>query len=200
LIFRINSIWILVYDDANSHSKWTEDWGADQAAQLDHALFEPWSYSDPRPSLRWDPVDDRRYALRAFDPTNASASPIMTVRGANRLAIEALPWLPTFPYNGDARTRGFTRRKREVDFTWPIWSCWLGPETVRSLLTLDELYKKRPTRDSLEARGIVEVYRSRRVGGYYRNFSPAVACFGRMPGSSEVMESSPTLSARQLRR
>ena len=49
------------------------DTGATAAAHLDHALFEPWSYSDPRPSLRWDPLDDRRYAYRAFDPTNGAS-------------------------------------------------------------------------------------------------------------------------------
>src|SRR5205823_3090954 len=133
------------------------------------------------PSLRWDPIDDRRYALRAFDPTNASASPILTVRGANRLAVEALPWLPTFPCNGNARTRGFSRRKREIDFSWPIWNCWLKADTVRSLLGLAELYKDPLPRTSLEARRVVEVFRCRRIGGYYRNFSPAVACLGRMP-------------------
>ncbi len=158
-----------------------EDTGATTAAHLDHALFEPWAYSDPRPSLRWDPLDDRRYAYRALDPTSA-ASPILTVRGANRLAIEALPWLPTFPCNGNARTRGFSRRSgRVVDFTWPIWDCWLSADTVRSLLGYGELYKDEPCRSNLEARGVAEVFRSRRIGGYYRNFSPAVACMGRVP-------------------
>ena len=159
-----------------------EDQGATTAAQIDHALFEAWSYTDPRPSLRWDPVDERRYALRAFDPTNAAASPILTVRGANRLAIEALPWLPTFPCNGDARTRGFSRRKnRSLDFTWPIWRCWLKADTVRSMLTLPELYADPLPRDDMRARGIVELFRSRRIGGYYRNFSPSIACLGRLP-------------------
>lgn len=156
--------------------------GATTAGHLDQALFEPWSYTDPRPSLRWDPVDDRRYAYRAFDPTNASASPILTVRGANRLAIEALPWLPTFASDGGARTRGFVRRaNRDIDFTWPIWDCWLAADVVRCLLGLGELYAEKPPRTHLEARGIAEVFRARRIGDYYRNFSPAVACLGRIP-------------------
>ncbi|GIW91737.1 MAG: hypothetical protein KatS3mg109_2169 [Pirellulaceae bacterium] len=61
---------------------------------LRKALFEPWGYEDDRPSLRWDPEDDRRYALRWSDP---SGDPIRTVRGANRLAIEALPLFPYRP-------------------------------------------------------------------------------------------------------
>jgi hypothetical protein len=152
--------------------------GAGTAAHhIDQALFETWSYADPRPSLRWDPIDDRRYALRAFNPTDPSASPIQTVRGANRLAVEALPWLPTFPCAGGAKTRGFSAIDREVTFSWPIWGPPLAAATARSLLGLSELVIPRP-RPSLRERGIVEIFRSRRVGGYYRNFSPGVASWG----------------------
>ncbi len=159
----------------------TSNGGATTADQLDCALFEPWLYSDPRPSMRWDPVDDRRYALRAFDPTNASASPIMTVRGANRLAIEALPWLPVIPRREKAVTRGFLRSNKVVSFRWPIWEPAISADTVRSLLGLDELYREKIPRFSLRARGVVEVFSSRRIGGYYRNFSPAVSCLGGTP-------------------
>jgi hypothetical protein len=153
--------------------------GGTAAGHLDHALFEPWSYSDPRPSLRWDPVDDRRYALRAFDPTDPATSPIRTVRGANRLAVEALPWLPTFPVAGDVATRGFVRRGRELILSWPLWGPPLTAATVASLLGLAELVADDPPRSTLQPRGVVEVFRARRVGGYYRNFAPGVACWGR---------------------
>ncbi|HXH05589.1 MAG TPA: hypothetical protein VNI83_03260, partial [Vicinamibacterales bacterium] len=33
------------------------------AVRVYETLFEPWSYRDERLSLRWDPVEDRRYAL-----------------------------------------------------------------------------------------------------------------------------------------
>jgi hypothetical protein len=146
--------------------------------QLEHALFEPWSYADPPPALRWDPVDDRRYALRAADPAKDPHAPIRTVRGANRLAVEALPWLPTFPAGAAASTRGFSRSGRTAAFVWPIWSPPLGPDTVSSLLGLRELYGKGPPSEALRARGVIEVFRARRTGGYYRNFAPAVACWG----------------------
>jgi hypothetical protein len=169
------------------------DVGAGTAAHhLDHALFEPWSYSDPRPSLRWDPVDDRRYALRAFDPTDPATSPILTVRGANRLAIEALPWLPTFPSRGGAVTRGFLRRGRELFFSWPIWDAPLTAVTVASLLGLPELVADAPRRPELQPRGVVDVFRARRVGGYYRNFAPGVACWG--PSAHGRVNFSPMLS------
>jgi hypothetical protein len=150
-------------------------------SQLDHALFEPWSYPDPGPSLRWDPADDRRYALRAADPAKDPHAPIRTVRGANRLAVEALPWLPTFPIGSGVMTRGFARSGRVLLFTWPIWRPSLGANTVATVLGLTELYRDSPPRNELAARGIVEVYRARRIGGYYRNFAPAVACWGMIP-------------------
>jgi hypothetical protein len=169
----------------------TKDVGGGTAAHhLEHALFEPWSYSDPRPSLRWDPVDDRRYALRAFDPTDPATSPILTVRGANRLAVEALPWLPTFPSGGSVATRGFLRRGRELFFSWPIWDRPLTAATVASLLGLAELVADKPRRSELGPRGVVDVFRARRVGGYYRNFTPGVACWGqnaRRPGASTAV-------------
>ena len=138
-----------------------EDQGATTAVQLDHVLFEPWSYTDPRPSLRWDPVNDRRYALRAFDPTNASASPILTVRGPTGLPSKVSPGCRPSPATV-MQGREASRRNRAVDFTWPIWNCWLRADTVRSMLSLDELYDDKPKRTKLEPRGIVEIFRSRR--------------------------------------
>jgi hypothetical protein len=68
-----------------------------------------------RPSLRWDSVDYRRNTLRAFDPPDPATAPILTVRGANRLAVEALPWRPTFlREGGDVATLSFLRRGREL--------------------------------------------------------------------------------------
>ena len=137
------------------------------------SLFEPWQYSDPKPSLRWDPQDDRRYALRWKEP---SGDPVRTMRGANRLAVEALPLFPTAPGERQLHTTGFTQRRGEgVLFTWPIWEVPLNIDTVRSLLSLAELQKPRPDRKSLLARGVVEIYRSQRITrDKYRNFIPAV--------------------------
>ena len=142
-------------------------------AALKRSLFSPWRYTDPRPSLRWDPIDDRRHALRWKNP---SGDAVQTMRGANRLAIEALPLLPTSPGERRLHTTGFSERRGEgVHFTWPIWETPLAVELVRSLLSLEELQQSRPNRDSLLARGIVEVYRSERITvDKYRNFAAAV--------------------------
>ena len=148
-----------------------------ETTERDHlrtSLFEPWRYSDGRPSLRWDPADDRRYALRWRDPSDAK-SPIMTMRGANRLAVEALPLFPTAPGERRLNTTGFSQRRGEgMFFTWPIWEGPLGADVVRSLLSLDELQVPQPDRVQLRARGVVEMYRSRRITtGKYRNFTAA---------------------------
>jgi hypothetical protein len=141
--------------------------------QLRGALFASWSYSDPPPSLRWDPMDDRRYALRWDEP---SGDPIRTVRGANALAIQGLPLFPTQPRDGTLETTGFYRVPRKgVFFTWPIWEDPLPLDVVRSLLALRELQAESPAPQRLRALGVVEVFRSQRITqGKYRNFTYGV--------------------------
>jgi hypothetical protein len=135
---------------------------------LQRALLEPWDYRDEKPSMRWDPVDDRRYALRWSDP---SGDAIKTMRGANRLAIEGLPLLPTCPVGKRLATTGFNTFSF---WTWPIWEPWLSGEVVKTLLALEELQSKIPDRRLLMARGIGEVFRCERITvGKFRNFTPA---------------------------
>ena len=142
---------------------------------LHSALFDHWQYSDDRPTLRWDPADDRRYALRWGNPGDTRKNPIRTVRGANRLAVEAIPLFPTAPNGGQLRTTGFTlRRGVGVSFTWPIWESQLRLDVIRSLLSLSELQATQPDRARLLAMGVVDVYRSQRIAnGKYRSFLPA---------------------------
>ncbi len=150
-------------------------WELIQTTEPDHlraSLFLSWQYSDDRPNLRWDPVDDRRYALRWKKP---SGDPVRTMRGANRLAVEALPLFPTAAGERRLHTTGFSQRSGEgVSFTWPIWDGPLNIDTVRSVLSLAELQEPKPNRDRLLAMGIVEVYRSERITrDKYRNFTAA---------------------------
>ncbi len=137
------------------------------------SLFNRWNYTDAGPSLRWDPADDRRYALRWQQPSN---DPVRTVRGANRLAIEALPLLPTVPRGNELETTGFTQQKhKNVFWTWPIWTSALNIDVVRSLLALPELQRVSPNRKELQSMSIEEVYRSQRITqGKFRNFTMAV--------------------------
>ena len=147
---------------------------------LYRALFESWRYDDPvqNATLRWDPVDDVRYALRDRNP---SGDPVRTnsgsVLGANRLAIEGLPLFPTTPDATRLETTGFRGQKASNTFwTWPIWTRPASVEVVRSLLSLRELQCEAPDRDSLRPRGISEVFRAQRLTvGKVRNFTPARA-------------------------
>ena len=143
---------------------------------LRNSLFSPWRYADPRPSLRWDPMDDRRHALRWHDPSDSSRSPVRTMRGANRLAIEALPLLPTAAVGRRLHTTGFSPRRNEgVLFTWPIWDTSLSLDSVRSLLGLPELQESQPRHDRFTAMGVAAAFRSERITvGKYRNFTNAV--------------------------
>ena len=128
---------------------------------LQTSLFETWQYTDDKPNLRWDPVDNRRHALRWLAPTD---DPIKTMRGANRLAVEALPLFPTVPGKTILHTTGFSQGGGEgVFITWPIWESALQVNTVKSLLSLDELQVSSPNRAHLRAMGVVEVYRSERI-------------------------------------
>lgn len=146
---------------------------------LHKVLFDVWRYDDPvqNMTLRWDPSDDNRYALRWSDPSGDSDRKSMgSMWGANRLAIEALPLLPTFPTHRRLETTGFhTQGARKTHWTWPIWDAPAGVDTVRSLLDMADIHRSdhpgtQPQR--LAARGIVEVYRSRRLTtGKFRNFT-----------------------------
>lgn len=138
------------------------------AEQLHKALFLEWDYSDPPPFMRWDPNEYRPHALRADDP--AKDRERNNVRGANRLAIEALPLFPTAPNGKRLETTGFDKDQ----ITWPIWKEPLNLSTVSSLLALEEVQKA--DRSTLTRRGIVQVFRAKRfTDGQYRNFSPAKA-------------------------
>jgi hypothetical protein len=136
---------------------------------LRRCLFETWDYSDGRPSLRWDPADYRPHALRAEDP---SGDPIKTMRGANRLAVEALPLFPTVPTGRSVRTVGFNDRDA-TEVSWPLWSDGLELASVAALLASGEAQE--PNRHVASRRGVVQIMRAKRfTEGKYRNFSPAI--------------------------
>jgi hypothetical protein len=142
--------------------------------ELDRALFQPWDYADPGPTLRWDPADDRRYAWRW---TNPSGDPGTTMRGANRLAVEALPLLPTMPRANQLETTGFTgTNSRNTYLRWPIWKVYIPLEVCQTLIALSALHDTRIPRDRLQAMGVADVFQSQRITvGNFRNFTPGQA-------------------------
>lgn len=150
--------------------------------KLQRCLFGSWERKDPQLSLRWDPEDDRRYAHRWKNPSDdkvsvkGQRSGAPTEWGANRLAFEALPLFPVMPTRpGRVQTTGFSgTRSRDTFWTWPVWDVPIGLDTVRSLLALPELQDSAINHKRLDAMGIRQVFKSRRITiGQYRNFTPS---------------------------
>jgi hypothetical protein len=144
-------------------------------SHLKEALFQPWNYADRKLSLRWDPQDDRRYALRPDNPSKGKHNEIPSMWGANRLAFEALAILPTYPTSRGLETTGFlpsARRRRKHLFHWPLWHPPITCDVLRSLLAHPAITNRRE-RD-LRGLGVFALLSSRRfTEGRYRNFSPA---------------------------
>lgn len=138
------------------------------AEHLKAALFAPWTYREHGRSFRWDPTEDRRYALRASDPAKGSDKEIPSMWGANRLALESLACLPCLPNGRRLRTTGF---EDERAFHWPLWSSPITLSVLRSLLAHPAVV--RPDAHALEAMGVFVIGSSRRTPvGRKRTFGP----------------------------
>lgn len=139
------------------------------------ALFGPWDYSSPLPTLRWDALAERSHALLGFDP---SKDKVKGNPGADWLAFQALPLFPTVPrpVPGHAPRVGTTGFQRDHDgewFTWPLWRPMAGLGAARSLLARGRFGQLRPGERT--ALGVSIVLRSqvRRTGQGYGSFTPA---------------------------
>ena len=145
---------------------------------MERALFHVWERTDPTPAFRWDPAEDRRYALRSMDPSKDAAR---TVHGANRLAAIGLPALTTCPTTVASRIRLSTiavRRLggRDIEVTWPIWTRPASLQGIRALLTHPLLSRDEPDRSRLQALGVYELRRAARISaGKFLNFTRAEA-------------------------
>ncbi|QUV83206.1 hypothetical protein J8C01_14955 [Chloracidobacterium sp. D] len=150
-------------------------------SHLDRTLFKPWDYADPmdNQSLHLDPSEDRRHAYQwhkpSGDPTRRQRG---TMLGANRLAIEAFAWFTVWPVGGALKTLGFSGfGSRETRWTWPIWTPFVPPDLIPSLLALAPLQDDpigESDRRRLRHMGIAAVYRVRRIlVGQTPNFTPA---------------------------
>jgi hypothetical protein len=140
---------------------------------VQRTLFQPWDYRDEGLSMRWDPVEDRRYALLDRDPSEES---VRTVWMANLLGYRAIALFPTAPVGGRLHVAGWDPKLE--NFTWPLWEVPLGLEVVRSLVQLRDLVEDKPDASTLRARGIVAVFRAARIevgsgGNKKLNFTPA---------------------------
>lgn len=129
------------------------------------ALFIPWQRGDQTDGFRWDFVEDRRYALRAGDPSKDSAK---TQHGANRLAAIALPMLPAFAVRrrGEARCLAAATRygpDGQITFTWPLWTRQAALTGLSALLAHPTLADEAGDPQSISGIGVKAVMRARRI-------------------------------------
>jgi CRISPR-associated endonuclease/helicase Cas3 len=151
-----------------------------EAKHLDHSLFAPWDYADAldNQSLHWEPSEDRRHAYQWHmpngDPTRKKRGGML---GANRLALEGWPLLPSFPARGRVATRGFQgHRASDTFWTWPLWRQPLTRDAVASILGLPMLQKQETDLLALRCYGILAAFRSQRIlVGKTPNFTTAIA-------------------------
>lgn len=145
-------------------------------AHLASALFEPWVRRDETDGFRWDPAEDRRYALRYRNPSSDAGR---TVHGANRLASVGLAAMPGAAV---VRRRGlrFLTLGAEagpdgaLEVNWPIWGRAASLASIQALLGHPALVSA--DQDSMRHLGVVERRRARRIAnGKFMNFTRAEA-------------------------
>ena len=141
------------------------------------ALFAPWRREDPTDGLRWDPAEDRRYALRADDP---SGDPAGAQHGANRLAAIALPLFSTAVIVRRGETRLLARAcsyasDGAILFTWPLWARAASSASIAALIARSELAKAAPDLRALPSgAGIIALMRAERISvGKFFNVTAA---------------------------
>src|SRR5262249_12008351 len=136
-------------------------------------------------TMRWDPIDDRRYALMDRDPT-ASDNKSTTVWMANLLAYVALAYFPCAPTRRRSATACWNGPGDAPAFCWPVWQRPLTLHCIRSILNHrafawpDYQANRAELRAELRSRGVDAIFCARRiqVGNpplHKINFSPAFA-------------------------
>ena len=144
-----------------------------RSEQLQQAIEANWQNQDDQCALRWDPGEDRPYALQGRNPSKIGA---LSEKGANCLALFGMACFPVVPVAGQAETTGFgLKAPKQSSFTWPVWKYPINMNVASSLLTNSELQQKQPERLELDSLGIAAAYRCNRVmtSTYYANFTPS---------------------------
>lgn len=149
---------------------------------LRRTLLNPWDYGDPVKTLtlRFDPIDDSRYALQWRNPSkDATREQSGSMLGANALAVFGLSLHSTVPEMDGLATIGITGKgSRDTFWTWPLWSVPIDLRVTGSVLTHPALREDPLDASVLRQLGVATVYRSQRLTiGKFRNFTPARAIF-----------------------
>jgi hypothetical protein len=132
-------------------------------------LEGPWTYDRSVPTLMWDTVDDRNYALAASNPAKETK---LSNPGPEALAILGLTTHPVFVGHDRTATTAFSGGWKRGAFTWPVWQRPAGGGATRAMVQHASLDRS----SLLEGWGISRLYRSqvhRSDQGGYGTFRPA---------------------------
>ena len=144
---------------------------------LAEALMEPWRREDATEGFRWDPAEDRRYALRAEDP---SSDTVTLQHGANRLAAVALPILSGAAMLWRGKLRFFARATSyqsggTIAVTWPLWHRPARLASIRALLAHPLFRNEEVAGTDLAELGAVHAMRAERIPvGQFMNITVAM--------------------------
>jgi hypothetical protein len=146
------------------------------ASRFELALSRVSELADEKFSMRWEPLEDRRYALMAADPTSPG-NEAKTSWPLNLLAYRGLSLIPSVPTAKGLRTPGWSSQ-RAPTWTWPIWRGAISAHVVRSLLAHPALTAETLDPQQLGHLGIHALYRSVRIQVgtpplHKLNFTPA---------------------------
>ena len=135
-------------------------------------LEGPWNYESVLPSLGWDVVDDRIYALRASNPSPETK---FTNPGPEALAILGLSLHPVFGSRDRTLTLGCFGSWKAGSYSWPLWRKPASAHAVKSLLAHGYAPAASDRERWFRSWGIFRILRSpvRRSGqGGYGTFGP----------------------------
>ncbi len=138
------------------------------------ALFEPWLRIDETDGFRWDPAEDRRYAMRFKNPSGDAGR---TVHGANRLASLGLAALPGAAVVRRRGVRFLTLGAEHgpdgtLGISWPIWNRAASLAAIQAMLGHPGLVSGDTA--GIRHLGVVERRRARRIAnGKFMNFTRA---------------------------
>jgi len=101
---------------------------------LERAVFEVWDYEDETESFRWDPMEDRRYALQYGDPSKGK-NKVGTMSGANRLAAAGFALFTTAPRSRGLQMVAQAGSGSDTLICWPLPAVPTTLDGYRALLS-----------------------------------------------------------------
>ncbi|CAN5397441.1 hypothetical protein BH24ACT9_BH24ACT9_11900 [soil metagenome] len=144
------------------------------------ALVGPWPRDSDLPVLGWEAGGGRGYALGAIDPSSEKRR---GTPGADWLAFLGLSYFPVVSIRGRLLTTGCAPAWKQGGwFRWPLWTGFLAPDTIRSVLSDESLWSM--GEQLLRLRGVARLMQSpirRTDQGGYGSFGAATEMLPDLP-------------------